>query len=151
MSNTTAAAGGVSPVAVEGRLDPQLSRWQWLVKWWLLAVPHYLILAVIAGGARSVTFDAQQGWQIASGGLIGVLALVAAVGLLFTNRYPLGLYDLIMGLQRWVYRVVAYAALMTDQYPPFRLDMGGREPTPEPIEPAQGPGAGEGRREVTHA
>ena len=62
----------------------------------------------------------------------GVVVIIAWFALLFTGRYPRGLYDLIMGMNRWVFRVVAYAGLMTDKYPPFRLDLGGHEPPAEP-------------------
>ncbi len=84
------------------------------MKWWLLAIPHYLILAVFAGGASS-------------GGLVFLLVVIAAVALLFTGRYPRGIFDFVLGMNRWCFRVVAYAGLMTDQYPPFRLDVGGSE------------------------
>ena len=58
-----------------------------------------------------------------------MLVLFAAVWLLFTGRYPRDIFRLVMGLNRWIFRVLAYAALMRDEYPPFRLDVGGREPS----------------------
>jgi hypothetical protein len=103
-----------------------LSRGLVLIKWWLLLVPHYLIMAFFVGGttlSHSAVLTAGTG-----GGLIGLLTLVAAISLAVTGGYPRGLYDLIVGLNRWVVRVGAYGALMTDEYPPFRLDMGGAEP-----------------------
>ena len=69
------------------------------------------------------------GWGYYSVGLIAVCVFFAAIALLFTARYPRGLYDFVMGMNRWAIRVSAYAALMTDTYPPFRLDQGGAEPT----------------------
>jgi hypothetical protein len=110
-------------------VDPpgELSRGLVLVKWWLLALPHYLILAFVTGaGFRAATETVGAPWRW-EGGLLSALLLVAAVMLLFTGRYPQGVYDLVLGLQRWALRVAAYAALMTDVYPPFRLEQGGRE------------------------
>lgn len=103
-----------------------------LIKWWLLAIPHYLILAgFLYGGLQLMGNDNGNG----SGGflslpLIDILLLIAVVALLFTARYPKGLYDFVMGINRWVIRVHFYASLMRDEYPPFRLDMGPREPHP---------------------
>jgi hypothetical protein len=76
------------PVRVDARRDSSLSRWLWLVKWFL-AIPHYVVLGFL--------------WL--------AFVVLSAVG-----------------MNRWVLRVAAYAGLMTDQYPPFRLDMGGSEP-----------------------
>ena len=97
-----------------------------LVKWWLLALPHYFVVSVFVGGAW---YAASRNGQAASSGvsLIDLLVLVAGVLLLFTGRYPKGLFDFVVGLDRWVLRVAAYAALMTDEYPPFALDQGGGE------------------------
>lgn len=84
-------------------------------------------MALLTGGFATTTGDASNMTQ--SGiGLIVVLVLVAGVALISTGRYPQGMFDLVIGLNRWVYRVIAYAALMTDDYPPFRLDIGGTEP-----------------------
>jgi hypothetical protein len=97
-----------------------------LVKSWLLALPHLLIVALLT--ASWGFNDNDDGRFLLSGGLLGVLVFVTAMILLFTGRYPRGLYDLIMGVNRWVYRVIVYVALMTDEYPPFHLDQGPLEP-----------------------
>ena len=114
------------PAHLDVDYPERLSRGLVLVKWWLLAIPHYLIVALFAGGvAYGVRGADDEGWISIS--LIGILVLVAAVVLLFTGRYPRQVFDLVLGLNRWVLRVAGYVALMTDQYPPFRLDMGGHE------------------------
>ncbi len=119
------------PAHLEIDYPEQLSRGLVLVKWWLLAIPHYLVLAVFIGGglyfANAGTVSDTTPW-LWGGGLIGLLALIAAVVLLFTGRYPREIFDLVLGMNRWVLRVAAYAALMTDAYPPFRLDMGPDDP-----------------------
>lgn len=81
-------------------VEQDLNRWLPLVKW-LLAIPHYLVLAVLA--------------------LLAVVAVVIAwFAILFTGRYPRGLFDYVVGVARWALRVQAYAFLLvTDRYPPF--------------------------------
>jgi uncharacterized protein DUF4389 len=117
------------PARLSVEYPQSLSRGLVLVKWWLLALPQYLIIGVFTGGAFAGYSQARHhdAWAYGSG-LIGLLVLIAGVVLLFAGHYPRGVFDLVMGMNRWVFRVNAYAALMTDQYPPFRLDMGGHEP-----------------------
>jgi hypothetical protein len=128
------------PARLSVEYPKSLSRGLVLVKWWLLALPHYLIVAVFAGGAVLGYNEATDQPMWTSGvDLISLLVIIAGVVLLFTGRYPKGIYDLVLGMNRWAFRVTAYAALMTDQYPPFRLDMGGHEPPPEAASTFAGP------------
>ena len=80
----------------------ELNRWLPLVKW-ILAVPHYVVLCVLGLAAC-------------------VCVLIAWFAILFTGRYPRGLFDFVVGVLRWSLRVTAYALLLTtDRYPPFKL------------------------------
>jgi hypothetical protein len=119
-----------------------LSRGLVLVKGWLLAIPHLLIVGLFTTGLVWWTTEIGSGNTAAEAatGLIGILVLIAVVILLFTGSYPQGLFDLVMGLNRWVLRVIAYVSLMRDEYPPFRLDTGGSEPGSGPPSPGIGPG-----------
>lgn len=123
------------PATLAVAYPERLSRGLVLVKWWLLAIPHYLVLALI-GGAVGTAISGDE-WRVPFGGLLTLLVLFVAVALLFAGRYPKGLFDLVMGLNRWVYRVLVYVSLMRDEYPPFRLDQGGGEPPPQPEIPRE--------------
>src|SRR5215469_11020737 len=107
------------PAHLEIDYPEQLSRGLALVKWWLLAIPHYVIIGIFCGGGCSLSQHSGGGaatWPF-GGGLITLLAIIAAIVLLVTGSYPQSLFDLVLGLDRWVLRVAAYAGLMTDQYP----------------------------------
>jgi hypothetical protein len=106
----TLKAGGY-PADLEVAYPERLSRGLVLVKWWLLAIPQYIVVSAFQGG-----------WGPRSGGLVFILAIFAGVALLFKRRYPKDIFAFVVGMNRWTYRVYAYAALMTDHYPPFRLD-----------------------------
>ena len=65
--------------------------------------------------------------------------VIAAVILAFSGRYPDTVFDFVMGLNRWCVRVLVYALLLRDEYPPFRLDTGGTDPGTRPMVPPVGP------------
>ena len=112
------------PAGFDVDYPERLSRGLVWVKSWLLAIPHLIIIGILAGGGAG----AWWGGRRVGPGLIGVLVVIAGVGLLFTSRYARALFDLIVGLNRWVFRVLAYVLLLRDEYPPFRLDQGETEP-----------------------
>jgi len=83
-------------------VQQDLNRWMPLVKW-LLAIPHYIVLAVLVLGAIVAVF-------------------IAWFAILITGRYPRPLFDYVVGVGRWALRVQAYTSLLiTDRYPPFSL------------------------------
>jgi hypothetical protein len=136
------------PATLDIAYPGRLSRGLVLVKWWLLAIPQYLVLGLIVGGSATATTTTTGNgntWTTvttAGSGLLPLLVLFAGVALLFTARYPVGLFAFVLGLNRWVMRVIAYASLMTDTYPPFRLDQGGDEVAPPPSGPLPGSSGG---------
>lgn len=85
----------------------RLTRWAVLVKWWLLGLPQILLC-----------------WAMEP--LLQVLCVISAAWLLCTGSIHPGMHDLLMGIVRWRYRVAVYVSLMSDEYPPFQLDLGGR-------------------------
>jgi uncharacterized protein DUF4389 len=122
------------PARLDIDYPTRLHRGLALVKW-LLAIPHLLILAILFGGGGWLTWQAgNEAWAWGGGGLVGLLVLISAITLTFTGDYPRPLLALILGMNRWALRVTAYTALMTDRYPPFRLDPGGDDPG-NPTEP----------------
>ena len=128
------------PATLDVVYPERLSRGLIFIKWFL-AIPHLIITGLLVGnGWRWSTDAADRGWDTEWGGagILGLLVVIAGVILLFSGEYPKGLFDLVIGLNRWVYRVGAYVALMTDEYPPFRLD-GGETEHAGPARPPHGP------------
>jgi hypothetical protein len=106
------------PATLDIPYPERLSRGLVLVKWWLLALPHLIVLAFFFGELGWSW--GEHGWvQLPS--LAAVLGIIAGGHLLFTGRYPRDLFELILGLYRWGFRVGGYVSLMRDEYPPFRL------------------------------
>jgi hypothetical protein len=90
------------PVQLDVQHQEEYSRFMPLIKW-LILIPHYIVLVILGIGA-----------------LFAILFSFFAV--LFTRKYPEGLFNYVVGVGRWAYRVSAYLFLMTDEYPPFSLD-----------------------------
>ena len=143
------------PADLYAQYPERLSRVKVIFKWWLLAIPHYMVVMLFAGmgvllenaidtillgfGVLEVAKDGERevvehGWTlivigasslpfaaIAAIGLMGVLVLIAAVTLLFRGRYPQDIFEMVLGMARWNSRVSGYAALLYDDYPPFRF------------------------------
>ncbi len=96
------AAAPEYPLRYEVEYPEELSRWLIFVKG-LLAIPHFIILYL---------------WGIAT----NVVTLIAFFAMLFTKRYPRGLFDFALNVNRWNANVMAYLMLFRDEYPPFSLD-----------------------------
>ncbi len=94
--------GGVYPVRLEAQRQAKYNRFLPLVKW-LLAFPHYIVLIFLGIGAF-------------------IALVIAFFAVLFTGRFPEGLWTFVTGVSRWLYRVEAYVLLLTDPYPPFSLE-----------------------------
>lgn len=110
-----------------------------LIGWWLAGVPQYLIAGVFAGGGAFAWTWSEHSWRGPTYfGLIDLLVFVSVLVLLFRGEYPRSIFDFVLGLNRWVLRVLAYGAVMTPEYPPFRVDAGETESVASFTVPAQG-------------
>jgi hypothetical protein len=89
------------PVVLDAQRQDEYSRFMPLVKW-LLAIPHYIALAILGIAAA-------------------VCVIISFFAVLFTRRYPEGLFNFVVGVARWAWRVGAYVLLLVDRYPPFSL------------------------------
>ena len=99
-----AAEAPAYPLRYDVEYPEKLSRWLIFVKW-LLAIPHFFILYALSIAA-------------------GVITLIAFFAILFTKRYPRGLFDFVVNISRWNANVMAYVGLFRDEYPPFSWEAG---------------------------
>jgi hypothetical protein len=99
-----ATEGAAYPVTFDVEYPERLSRWLIFVKW-LLAIPHLLIIYALALVAEVITF-------------------IAFFAILFTGRYPEGMFKFAVGVYRWMANVSAYVMLLRDEYPPFSWEPG---------------------------
>ncbi len=104
MTVAQAAQPGSYPIRYDVAYPEHLSRWLIFVKW-LLAVPHFLIVYFLTLAFEVVTF-------------------IAFFAILFTKKYPDGLFKFAVGTRRWQANVSAYVGLLRDEYPPFSMDAG---------------------------
>lgn len=93
------------PVTYEVAYPERLSRWLIFVKWWLLAIPHFIVLGFLGLAAGVVTF-------------------LAFFAILFTGKFPRDLFDFNVKIYRWEANVSAYTGLLRDEYPPFSGEPG---------------------------
>lgn len=98
------ATGTGYPLTLDVEFPERLSRWLIFVKW-LLALPHWIVIGALGFVAEIMTF-------------------IAWFAILFTGRYPRGLFDFVVGVYRWSYNVNAYVFLLRDEYPPFSMSAG---------------------------
>ncbi len=120
------------PAELDIAYPEHLSRGLVPVKW-LLAVPHLIIVGLIISDILPYPWitssDGSPGQPISAFSILNLLVVLAGFFLLITRKYPRSLFDLLVGISRWLYRVLSYVALLHDEYPPFRLDQGANEPT----------------------
>ncbi|MCU1418047.1 MAG: hypothetical protein JWP32_2221 [Schumannella sp.] len=112
------------PATLAVAYPERLSRGRVLIKWFL-AIPHLVVVALLVVPFMLYPIAALNGLDGSLGGgysVLNLLVVLAGFFLLITGRHPVALFDFLMGINRWTYRVLVYVALMGDEYPPFRLN-----------------------------
>jgi hypothetical protein len=125
----TLAAAADYPATLEVAYPGRLSRGRVLVRW-LLALPHLVVVALLIAPIMLYPIPALNefdGRVLGGYSVLNLLVVLAGFFLLVAGRHPVPLFNFLMGINRWSYRVLAYVALISDDYPPFRLDNGAGE------------------------